>query len=65
MCSSSSPGTSLGEERFSDIDDNSIIFAETMEVLVTSLDVLRRVSESLELRISWVKKKYPVFHSDC
>ena len=47
--SSSSPGESFGDERFTDLDfaDDAVIFAETMEVLVASLnlDVLNKESE--------------------
>ena len=61
--SSSCPGTSFGDERTTDLDftDYAVIFAETMEVLVVSLDVLSKESESLGLWISWAKKKIQNF----
>ena len=51
--SSSSPGASIGDERFTDLDfaDDTVIFAETMEVLVASLDALSKESEILGLRV--------------
>ena len=56
--SSSSPGASFGGEKFTDLDfaDGAVIFAETMEILVASLDVMSRESESLGFRVSWDTK---------
>ena len=61
--SSSSLGASFGDERFTDLDfaDDAVILAETMEILVASLDVLSMESESLGLRVSWVKTKIQKF----
>ena len=61
--SSSSLGASFGGEKFTDLDfaDGAVIFAETMEVLVASLDVMSRESESLGFRVSWVKTKIQNF----
>ena len=44
-------------ERFTDLDfvDNTDIFEEPVEVLVSSLDVLSKLSEILGLRVSWEK----------
>ena len=48
---------SFGDERFTDLDfvDNTDIFEEPVEVLVSSLDVLSKLSEILGLRVSWEK----------
>ena len=56
-------GASFGDERFTDLDfaDDAVIFAETLESLVSSLDVLSQESESLGLRVSWVKTKIQSF----
>ena len=40
-----------------DFADDEVIFAETIEGLVASLDVLSKESESLGFRVSWVKTK--------
>ena len=51
--------TSICDEKFTDIEsaEDAVIFAETMEVHVASLDVLSKESERLGLRVSWVKTK--------
>ena len=61
--SSSSSRASFGDERFTNIDFayNAVIFAVTMYVLLASLDVLSKESESLGLRVSWVKTKLQNF----
>ena len=61
--SSSSLGASFGNERFTDLDfaDDGVILAETVEILVASLDVLSRESEILGLRVSWMKTKIQKF----
>ena len=41
--------------------DNTVIFTETDEVLLASLDMLSKASESLGLRVSWVKTKIQNF----
>ena len=56
MFSSSSPGASFGDERFTDMyfAVHAVIFAETMEVLTVCLGVLSKELESLGLRVSCV-----------
>jgi hypothetical protein len=60
---SGSLGASFGDERFTDLDfaDDAVIFAETLESSVLSLNVLSQESESLGLRVSWVKTKIQSF----
>ena len=49
--------------RLQDLDfaDDAVIFAETIEVLVAYLNELSKESESLGLRVSWVKTKLQNF----
>ena len=60
--SSSSSGAAFRDERFTDFYfDDAVIFVETMEVLVASLGVLSKESESLGLWVSWVKTEIQNF----
>ena len=65
--SSSCPGTSFGDERTTDLDftDYAVIFAETMEVLVVSLDVLSRGVGEPGIVDFLGEEKDPKFHPDC
>ena len=60
---SASAGAFIGDERFTDLDfaDDAVIFAESFEVLVRSLEELSNESECLGLRLSWIKTKIQVF----
>ena len=52
-------GASFGNVNNSDLDfaDDAVIFAETLDILLVALEVLNEESESLVLRVSWVKTK--------
>ena len=56
-------GISLGEDKITDLDfaDDVVIFAETLEVLVHTLDTLSLESEPLGLKVSWTKTKIQEF----
>ncbi len=60
---SRSLGASFGDEKFTDLDfaDDAVIFVEMLESLLSSLSVLSQESESLGLRVSWVKTKIQSF----
>ena len=47
----------FGNVKISDLDftHDAVIFAETLDILVGSLEVLNEESEPLGLRVSWVK----------
>ncbi|KAG2470691.1 ELAV3 protein, partial [Polypterus senegalus] len=61
---SSGCGTSVGEERFTDLDfaADAVIFAESMEALIVALEKLSEESECLGLRVSWIKTKIEAFN---
>ena len=63
MSERSSCGASFGNVKISDLDfaDDANIFAETLEILLGALKVLNEESESLGLRVSWVKTKIQAF----
>ena len=56
-------GASFGEARFTDLDftNDAVIFAETARDLVLFLEALALESESLGLRVSWMKTKIQHF----
>ena len=64
MSERSSCGASFGNVKISDLDfaDDADIFAETPDILLGALEVLNEESESLELRVSWVKTKIQAFN---
>ena len=45
-----------------DFADDAVIFAETLEILLGALEVRNEDSESLGLRVSWVKTKIQAFN---
>ena len=57
MSERSSCGASFGNVKISDFDltDDAVIFAETLDILLGVLEVLKEESEPLGLQISWVK----------
>ena len=57
-------GASFGNVKFSDLDftDDSVIFAETLDILLGALEVLNEESETLGLWVSWVKTKIQAFN---
>ena len=56
-------GVSFGNVWITDLDfvDDAVIFAETMEALVGTLDSLREDAEPIGLRVSWIKTKIQAF----
>jgi len=64
MSERSSCGASFGNVKISDLDfaDDAVIFAETLDILLGALEVLNEESESLGLRVSWVKTKIQAFN---
>ena len=56
-------GESFGKERFTDLDfaNDAVIFTLNMQSLVESLAALSEESESLGLRVSWIKTKIQNF----
>ena len=56
-------GISLGEAPDTDLDfaDDIVIFAETLEALVATLDTLSIESRSLGLKVSWINTKIQKF----
>ena len=56
-------GISLGEATITDLDfaDDIVIFSETLEDLVATLDTLSMESEPLGLKVSWIKTKIQKF----
>ena len=64
MSERSSCGASFGNVRISDLDfaDHSVIFAETIYILLGALEVLNEESEPLGLRVSWVKTRIQAFN---
>ncbi len=64
MLERSSCGASFGNVKISDLDfaDDAVIFADTLDVLLVTLEVLNEESEPLGLRVSWVKTKIQAFN---
>ena len=60
----SSCGASFGIVKISDIDfaDDSVIFAENLDILLGALEVLNKESKPLGLPVSWVKTKIQAFN---
>ena len=59
MSERSSCSASFGNVKISDLDftDDAVIFAETLDILLGALEVLKEESEPLGLRDSWVETK--------
>ena len=64
MSERSSCGASFWNVKISDLDftDDTIIFAETLDILLGALEVLNEESDPLGLRGSWVKTKIQAFN---
>ena len=64
MSERSSCVASFGNVKISDLDfaDDTVIFAETLDILLGALEVLNEESEPLGLRVSWVKTKIQAFN---
>ena len=64
MSERSSCGASFGNIKISDHDfaDDAIFFAETLDILLGTLEVLNEESEPLALWVSWVKTKIQAFN---
>ena len=60
----SSCGVSFGNVKISDLDfaDDAVIFAETLAILLSALEVLNEESEPLGLWLSWVKISIQAFN---
>ena len=60
----SSCGASFGNGKISGLDfaDDAVIFVETLDILLGTLEVLNEESEPLGLRVSWVKTKIQDFN---
>ena len=58
MSERSSCGASFGNVKISDLDftDDAVIFPETLDIPLGSLEVLNEESELLGLWVSWVKR---------
>ncbi|KAG0711755.1 hypothetical protein GWK47_019963 [Chionoecetes opilio] len=56
-------GASLGNTKITDlvVTDDSVIFAESLEVLLMALKALHEEVKSLGLEVSWLKTKVQVF----
>ena len=56
-------GASVGDVKITDLDfaDDAVIFAESLEVLALTLEVLREEAEPLGLKVSWAKTKVQAF----
>ena len=63
MLARSSCGASLGNVKISDLDFtyDAVIFGETLDILLGSLEVLNEESELLGLWIYWIKTKVQAF----
>ena len=63
MSERSSCGESFGNVKISDFDfaDDAVIFAETLHILLGAFEVLIEESETLGLRVSWVKTTIQAF----
>ena len=64
MSERSSCGASFGNVKISDLDfaDDAVIFADILDILLGTLEVLNEESEPLGLWISWVKTKIQAFN---
>ena len=64
MSERSSCSASFGNVKISDFGfaDDAVIFAETLGILLGALEVLNEESQSLGLRVSWVKTKIQAFN---
>ena len=63
MSERSSCGASFGNVKISDLDfADSVIFAETLDILLGVLEVLNEETEPLGLRVPWVKTKIQAFN---
>ena len=64
MSKRSSCGASFGNVKISHLDfaDYAVIFAETLDILLGAVEVLNEETESLGLRVSWVKTKIQAFN---
>ena len=60
-------GVSLGGVRFTDLDfaDDAVVFAESLDSLVTTLEALSRESAALGLQVSWTKTRIQSFGDSC
>ena len=56
-------GAAVGNVRITDLDfaDDAVIFAESLEVLVSALESLHEEARPLGLQVSWIKTKIQVF----
>ena len=56
-------GADIGNTRITDLDfaDDAVIFAESLEVLVSALEALHEDAKPLGLQVSWIKTKVQVF----
>ena len=63
MSERSSCGASFGNVKISDLDftDDAVVFADTLDIILGALDVLKEESELLGLRVFWVKTKIEAF----
>ena len=64
MSERSSCSALFGNGQISDLDfaDDTVIFAETLDILLGALGVLNEESELLEFWVSWVKTKIQAFN---
>ena len=64
MSERSSCGASFGNVKISDLDftDDTVIFVETLDILLGALEMLNEESEPLGLWVSWVKTKIQAFN---
>ena len=64
MLERSSCSASFGDVKISDLDfaDDTIIFAETVGILLGALEVLNEEREPLRLWVSWVRTKIQAFN---
>ena len=58
----SSCGASFRKVNISVFANDAVIFAETLDILLGTLEVLNEGSEPLGLRVSWVKTKIQAFN---
>ena len=63
MSERSSCHASFGNAKISDLDfaDDAVIFAETPDILLGTLEVMNEESEPLGLRVSWIKTNIQAF----